>query len=347
VRSTSGVEIAEAGPDGAAPWSAFLDASPGAEVGHRWAFHDLLGSLFGHDVFRLVARRDGRTVGVLPLVHQRSLVGRFLTSVPYLNYAGVLAEDGAARAALAEEACALAERLRADRLELRGRDGSDLPLPTWDGKCGYALELPGSAEDLSRDLGAKVRSQIKRPSKEGFRARVAAEDGRRSFYPLLARRWHRLGSPVLPESFFQGLERAFPEEMEYVLVEREGEAAAAAVLLHAGRRVEIPWAASRTEHDRAGVNMLLYWTAAERAIERGAATFDFGRSTPGTGNARFKTQWGAVETPLRWNVRTTGDRGHGSERGNPRRDMVASTWKLLPAFLANRLGPILAARIPY
>lgn len=345
--SSHDVEIVTAGRDEAPAWEAFVASSPDAEAGHRWAFHELLGDVFGQEVFRLVARRGERTVGVLPLVHQKSLVGRFLTSVPYLNYAGVLSGDAEARKALAEEASALAARLRVDRLELRGRDGSDLPLDTWNGKCGYAMELPGSGEEMSKALGAKVRSQIKRPAKEGFSSRVAREDGCRAFYPLLARRWHSLGSPVLPETFFRGLESAFPDELEYVLVERNGVVAAAAVLLHAGRRVEIPWAASASEHDRAGVNMLLYWTAVERAIARGAAIFDFGRSTPGTGNARFKTQWGAAETPLLWNVKAVGARGHGSERGSSQRDMVASTWRLLPSFLANRLGPILAARIPY
>jgi serine/alanine adding enzyme len=341
------VKITLAGPEKRGIWDAFLASSPDAEAGHRWTFQELLREVFGQDVHRLLALRGERAVGVLPLVHQKSLVGKFLTSVPYLNYAGVLAEDAETRKALAEEASALAERLKVDRLELRGRDGSDLPLETWNGKCGYALDLPRTAEELSKALGAKVRSQIKRPVKDGFVARVTTEDGRRAFYSLLARRWHSLGSPVLPEAFFAGMERAFPGEMEYVLVERDGEAAAAGVLLHAGPRVEIPWAASRPEHDRAGVNMLLYWTAIERAMERGAAVFDFGRSTPGTGNARFKTQWGALETPLRWNVRAFGARGHASERGNARRDVVASTWRMLPAFLVNRLGPILAARIPY
>src|SRR5262249_36992073 len=155
-------------------------------------------------------------------------------------------------------AVVLAETLRVDRLELRGRSGADLPLDAWNGKCGYTVDVPRDAEEMSRRLGAKVRSQVKRPSKEGFGARVT-RDGRRPFYPLLARRWHDLGSPVLPESFFEGLERTFPTEMEYVLVERDGETGAAAVLLHVGDRVEIPWAASRSEHDKAGVNMLLYW----------------------------------------------------------------------------------------
>jgi FemAB-related protein (PEP-CTERM system-associated) len=341
------VRLLGSGTDAAGEWDSFLAAAAGTEAGHRWAFHGLLGDLFGQEVFRLQALRDERCVGALPLVHQRSVVGRFLTSVPYLNYAGVLGEDPEARKALAEEAVALAKRLRVDRLELRGRDGSDLPLTPWNGKCGYVLDLPTRPDDLAAGLGAKLRSQVKRPSKEGFSSRVVRDGGRGAFYPLLARRWHALGSPVLPEAFFRDLEKIFPTEIDYVLVEREGRASAAAVLLHVGDRAEVPWAASRSEDDRLGVNMLLYWAALARAIERGASKLDFGRSTPGTGNAKFKTQWGATETPLTWSVAALGGRGRSSERGSTQRDMVASTWKRLPAFVANRLGPFLAARIPY
>ena len=85
--------------------------------------------------------RDGRPVGLLPLVFQKSLVGRFLTSVPYLNYAGILSQDQEARSELAHAAGDLADRLQAQRLELRGRDGGDLPLPAWEGKSGYTLDL--------------------------------------------------------------------------------------------------------------------------------------------------------------------------------------------------------------
>jgi CelD/BcsL family acetyltransferase involved in cellulose biosynthesis len=272
--------------------------------------------------------------------------------MPYLNHAGVLSSDSEARRALAEEAGRLAATLGADRLEVRGRDGSDLPLDAWGGKSQYVLDLPASAGELWERLGAKLRSQVKRPGKEGFTAKVVTApslaEGRRAFYPLLARRWHELGSPILPERFFSAMEGAFPDDFEYLVVEREGAPAAAGVLLRRDDEIEIPWAASSAEHDRLGVNMLLYWRALERAVERGAGHFDFGRSTPGSGNARFKTQWGAVEAPLRWNVvvRGTG-RGRATERGAGGRGFVAAAWRLLPGFVAGRLGPVLAARIPY
>ena len=341
------LEVFEAGPGDRDAWSAFTSSSPDREAGHLWEFHDLLHRLFRQTSVRLVARRGTTWLGVLPLVRQDSLAGRFLTSVPYLNYAGVLGVDPEARHALAERAVVLANTFRADRLEVRGRDGSDLPIPCWEGKACYELELPTDLEALSARLGSKLRAQIKRPSKDGYTARTANGEGRRAFYPLLARRWHELGSPVLPESFFEQMEDLFRKDLDYVLVEKDGRAAAAGVLLHVGSRIEIPWAASAAEHDRFGVNMLLYWMSLQRGIEREARCFDFGRSTPASGNARFKLQWGAVERPLRWNVHVRAARGHAAERGDSRRGWVASAWRRLPLFVANRLGPALAKRIPY
>jgi FemAB-related protein (PEP-CTERM system-associated) len=352
VSSPETIRVFAAGEGDRELWERFVGAHAQAEVGHRWEFHEAIRGLFALPVFRLAAARGERWMGILPLALQKSLAGRFLTSVPYLNHAGVLGTDPEARTALGDEARRLAETLRADRLEIRGRDGSDLPLALWDGKSQFVLELPGSAAALWDRLGAKLRSQVKRPGREGFTARVveapALADGRRHFYPLLARRWHELGSPVLPETFFAAMEGAFPADVDYVVVERQGLAAAAAVLLRRNDEIEIPWAASSSEHDRVGVNMLLYWRALERAVERGARRFDFGRSTPGSGNARFKTQWGAVEAPLRWNVvaRRAG-RGRATERGAAGRGLVAAAWRLLPGFVAGRLGPVLAARIPY
>lgn len=340
------LDVFLAGPGDEGAWREFVARTPGSEAAHTWEFLDLLERVFRLRTFRLVARRRDTWVGILPLAQQRSVVGRFLTSLPYLNYAGVLSHDAPARHALGDEAALLTARWKADRLEIRGRDGSDLGLPAWNGKASYSLDLGASREALWSSLGAKLRAQIKRPGKDGFEARVVGDDGRRLFHPLHARRWHELGSPMLPEAFFAGLERAFAGRMEYVVVEKEGSVAAAGILLHHADAVEVPWASSAVEHDHAGVNMLLYWKSIERAVERAARRFDFGRSTPGSGNARFKLQWGATESPLRWNVLAAGRSGRASERGDHRRELLASAWRRLPAFVVRRLGPALAARIP-
>jgi len=340
------ISVRPAEPGDHAAWEDYCRRTPGAELGHLWSYHDLLVEVFGFRVVRLMARRGPVLIGVLPLVFQHSVLGRFLTSVPYLNYAGVLGQAPEGREALAAAALELARSLHADRLELRGRKGQDLPIEVWPGKATYVLDLPRDAETLWAGLGAKLRSQVKRPQKEGYTTRFVGRGGHAAFYPLLARRWHELGSPVLPRRFFQALEDLGPASVDYAQVERDGQPVAIGLLLGLGGRIEIAWAASDGKHDRYGVNMLLYWSALERAITSGAEQFDFGRSTPGTGSARFKLQWGPREEPLEWSVRSESRRGRSTERGDGRRGLGAAAWRRLPAFLARRFGPIVAARIP-
>ncbi len=343
---SSTVQVRQAQPSDRRRWEEFTAASTDVELGHLWSYHELLADVFRLEVVRLIACRGPDWLGVLPLVLQQSVFGGFLTSVPYLNYAGVLGEDGEARVGLANEALALAERRKVDRLELRGRRGTDLPIANWPGKSSFVLDLPSDPEPLWKGIGSKVRSQVKRPKKEGYTTRRLGRGGHRSFYPLLARRWHELGSPVLPKKFFSNLEDVLADSIDYVLVEKDGATVAAGLIAQCGPRVEIPWAASAREHNRFGVNMLLYWAAIERSIERGASYFDYGRSTPGTGNARFKLQWGAREEALEWCVHAPSSKGRTSERGDGRRGLAAAIWRRLPSGVARMIGPRLAARIP-
>ena len=347
VTGSQTIETTLAGAGDRAAWQAFVARAEGAELGHRWEFFDFLEKTFGLGVQPLVARRDGAIAGVLPLVLQASFLGKFLTSVPYLNYAGVLAPDPAVRLALAEEAVRLADRLGADRLEIRGRHGSDLPLPVSTAKACYVLDLPATSEELFKAVGTKLRTRIRRPQKNGYEPVTFHEGGFRELYPVLARRWHELGSPVIPQAFFENFEAAFGRDITYVGVRKDGATVACGLLLRVGDRIEIPWAASRGEHDSQGVNMLMYWHAFETSIGAGAKQFDFGRSTPGSGTADFKLQWGSAEVPLEWNVRAKGAKGTSTEGGDSRCGMMAAAWRKLPHALTLRLGPFLAARIPY
>src|SRR5438105_298808 len=74
----------------------------------------------GQAPYCLEAVRSEGTCGLLPLSYVRScLFGRFLVSMPYLNYGGVIADDDYAVVALVDGAIALADRLGVRYLELR------------------------------------------------------------------------------------------------------------------------------------------------------------------------------------------------------------------------------------
>src|SRR5262245_45391213 len=80
----------------------------------------VLADGLGHTPYALEAVQGEQTVGFLGLAYVRSLLfGRFLVSLPYLNYGGAVADDGRIAAVLTDRAVRLAEELRVRYLELR------------------------------------------------------------------------------------------------------------------------------------------------------------------------------------------------------------------------------------
>ena len=121
----------------------------------------------------------------------------------------------------------------------------------------------------------------------------------------------------------------------------EDQVVGGSITLNAGSITAVPWASTLAEFNRLSPNMLLYWTMLDAAIADGAERFDFGRSTIGEGTYRFKRQWGAEVYPLVWNEYSNGHVLTSSDGGRGRvGKAVVATWTRLPAWLVNRLGPV-------
>ena len=87
------VSIAKSSDGGA--WESYVDARGDAAGYHSWRWRQVFAEAFGHEPVYLIAREGGLITGVLPMVQIKSLLfGRTLTSLPFLNYGGVMA-DGA------------------------------------------------------------------------------------------------------------------------------------------------------------------------------------------------------------------------------------------------------------
>ena len=98
-----------------ASWNTFVLAHPAATFFHRAEWAVVLQRAFGHVPHYLLAEREGKVLGVLPLAELKSaLFGHSLVSTPFCVYGGVLAADEAAQVALESTAVALGERLGAE-----------------------------------------------------------------------------------------------------------------------------------------------------------------------------------------------------------------------------------------
>ena len=329
-------------------WDDFGRDQAGWTHFHRLGWKRLIEDVFGHECPYLAATGDGGSIeGILPLVRVRSrLFGHYLVSMPFLNYGGPLGAPGAVQA-LAAAAASKAAAEGADLVELRSRIALPLDLPVSHRKITVVLPLPGNRNALWKAFGSKLRSQIKRPSKEGVEVRMGP-DQVEPFYQVFARHMRDLGTPVLPRAWFDAIADRFGAEAWFGAAWHEGRPIAGGVGIRWGTELEMTWASALASHNRLAPNMLLYAAFMERAIDDGVSLFNFGRCSPGSGTHRFKLQWGSRDEPLWWYQ--SGPKGSG-ESGTPSPDqgvlsLGPRVWQHLPLPLANALGPRIVRYLP-
>ncbi|HEX6534674.1 MAG TPA: FemAB family XrtA/PEP-CTERM system-associated protein [Gemmatimonadaceae bacterium] len=327
-------------------WDTRARSAAGWTHFHLHGWKRVMERVFGHECLYLEARDDaGALAGVLPLVRVKSVMfGHYLVSMPFLNYGGPLGSDEAVRA-LTARATELAEQDGVRLLELRSRVPLPIDLPVSHRKITVVLDLPGDPALLWKQLDAKVRSQVRRPQKEGITVRFGA-DQVVPFFEVFSRHMRDLGTPTQPLRLFQAIAEAFPDDAWFGCAYLGDRPVACGCGFRWASEFEMTWASSLVEVKRLAPNMLLYWSFMERAIGEGLTLFNFGRCSPGAGTHRFKLQWGSRDEPLWWYARS---RGAGATTPSPDDAAYAwgpRLWKRLPTPVATALGPRIVRYIP-
>lgn len=330
----------------AAEWDAFVAAQPGGTHFHRLGWRTVIERTFGHRCHSLAARdAAGALVGVLPLVHVASpLFGRYVMSMPFVNYGGPLGTDAAVRA-LGDEAKAVGARHRASLVELRSAVPLALDWPVSHRKITVILPLADDADAQFKRLDSKLRSQVRRPQKEGVTVRLGGELVG-DFYTVFAHHMRDLGTPALPRRFFAEIVRAFGDSATVAVAYLDGAPIACGLGFRYGEEFEITWASALVAHKKTSANMLVYWELMRHGIADGVRRFNFGRCTPGSGTHKFKRQWGGEDTQLHWY-----QQAQGGEAKTPSADDSAYAWgprlwKHLPVPVATAIGPRIVKYIP-
>jgi FemAB-related protein (PEP-CTERM system-associated) len=276
------------------------------------------------------------------------LFGRFLTSLPYLNYGGVRADSERVAALLIDRAVRLADDLNVRYLELRHERALAHPAlgHKSTGKVNMHLELPATEEELWNRLSSKIRNQVRKGEKHDLEVLWGGRDLLPDFYHVFSHNMRDLGTPVYSRRLFRAMGEQFPDRVEFCSVRLAEKPVAAAVLLHGWGITEVPSASSLRDYNPTCANMLMYWHLLKRAIDRGHGLFDFGRCSPEGNTFRFKKQWGAAPAQTEWQYYLR----HGSvgemNPYNPRYARYVRWWQRLPVALTRLLGPHIVRGIP-
>lgn len=319
-------------------WDSYVWRHPDAVAYHQFAWGQAVRNAYGFEPVYLIAEDQGQITGVLPLIRLKvPLLGSQLVSLPYCDLGGVLPKDDSVAATLFDYAIDLAKNNNDKKVELRqSAEGNDLEQAS---KVRMVLQLPGSSDELMKSFKAKLRSQVKKPMKDGLTSELGGAELLDDFYQVMSVNMRDLGSPVHSRRWFQAVVDQFGENARVGIVRNsDGNAIGGGVILLHKEIVSIPWASTLRKYNRLNPNMLLYWSFLSFAADNGFKKFDFGRSTPGEGTYKFKQQWGARPAPLLWRDLLAETGSYSSSTSVSLRLHVESVWKKLPVGLTTFAG---------
>ena len=326
----------ETNPDGA--WGRVVGQLSQSGLAHSPEWFNVIRRAYGHEPLYLSGEDSNGCPGVLPaFIVRRPLIGTVITSMPYLDAGGPSSASHELSHLLVERLLQEARRIGARLVELRCTRRLSLDVEPQEHKVNMTLSLPADAGRLWRQVDGSVRNQVRKAERSGLSVEIGATEKLEAFYDIFAARMRDLGSPVHACGFFREVLEAFGSRARIVLVRKSNTSVGGLLALAFRDRLAVPWAACLKEHFSSCPNMLLYWEALRSACDEGFRSFDFGRSTLGSGTYRFKQQWGATPAPLFWyTIPGAAPSGKSAGRGA---DLAVTLWQRLPLLVTNHLGP--------
>ncbi|WP_459877795.1 FemAB family XrtA/PEP-CTERM system-associated protein [Desulfothermus naphthae] len=347
------VKIIEATEDFMTKWDEYVLNHSYSNVYQLYNWKKVIHETYGHEGYYIVAISNNmEIVGILPIVkiNAYGFVKKF-TSIPFSDLGGVLAENKKIEELLIEYALAKAKNENVRSVTLRQQERLRLDgaiknfhyphLIIKKDKVRLILELKKSSEQLFTSFKSKLRSQIRKPMKEGFTVKIGGLELVDDFYKVFGKNMRWLGSPVHSKDMIKNTVKYFSPMCKIFAVYKEKIPVACSLILEFKDMVYNPWASSLREYSRLSPNMLLYWSMLEYSCDKGYKYFDFGRSSVGGGTYRFKKQWGAEEKQLLWYIWSKKRNKHKIEHSLLIKDMFIKIWRKTPLSLTNMLGPFL------
>lgn len=344
-------------------WNEFVrdaSVSNSESCGHwvLWQWRTIISKAFGHKPYYLIARVNNNIAGVLPIFHVKSILfGSALISVPYLNGGGVIATNQEVESALIKYATELGKELNTNYVELRFRkqlEDSTYNLKERSHKVAMLLKLQQNPEELFGTFPAKLRSQIRRPTKSGIVTQSFSGENHReisAFYDVFAHNMRDLGTPVYPKRLFIETAKHFGSDCKIIISRLNTKPIACGITIGgnshgSNSHVEILWASTLRNHNSLSPNMVLYWEAIKNACENNYQFFDFGRSSPDSGTYKFKKQWGAEPHKLYWYYEVNKGSIPDINPKSSKYSLLVNTWKRLPIPLAKVIGAWVTRSLP-
>ncbi|HVP36421.1 MAG TPA: FemAB family XrtA/PEP-CTERM system-associated protein [Terriglobales bacterium] len=329
-------------------WKAYLHQNESSTFAHQIEWKTVLEKSFNQKPVYLLAKEDDKVVGLLPLFYYSSILfGKFLISLPWLDYGGVCSDSEEIQEKLIDKAIQVAREKGCKFLELRSVKAEDKRLTTRTSKVTFILELDPDPEKVWKKIDSKARNQVRKAQKSGLEVILGREEYLDQFYSVFSVNMRDLGTPVWTKELFRNILTYFPDLSEIALVKLKDKVIGGGLILYFKDMLTVPSASSLGAYLSLCPNNLLYWEIMQRGCLKKYKRFDLGRSTRNSGTFNFKSQWVKEPTQLFWQYYL--NKITDLPELNPESSKFSlgiKLWKKLPLSWANFLGPKIVRNLP-
>lgn len=341
------IECTSNGPE----WDDYIHHQASASVYHQFGWKRVIEKTFGHKGYFLIAKENHQVRGVLPLIFMRSnFFGRYFISLPFIDNAGVLADNSQIAALLCDKAIEMAQDEQVDFVELRNQEEvKHDSLETLVHKVHFVVPLNPDPQMLWKHVfHENIRNKVKKAWKNNLTVDFGASlEYLDSFYQVFSINMRDLGTPVYPRALFLHVLEEFPGQVMIFLVRDKNRVIGGKLVLLFKDTVYFIYHSSMREYAKLAPNNLLYWAAIEYACQNNYKICNMGRSTIGSGPFNFKKQWGGQVHQLYWQYYLwKANQLPNLSPSNPRFSLAINIWKRLPLGLTQMIGPWLAKHLP-
>jgi FemAB-related protein (PEP-CTERM system-associated) len=330
---------------------AYLRSRSDSTVFHLSGWSRAVERAFGAQRRDLIATRDDKIVGVLPISSCKRPFGRDnWISAPWGVYGGPVSDSSEISRKLVESAMERAGAAGANRLELRcledpkldGFEESDLYVT-------FRKQLPSTEEEVFRTFPRTERKYLRHAVD---RHGLSVEEGhgyRSDLAKLFLSSKRTLGSPGLPDRWWGALEAEMG--LDYVLhaARRGDEILGVTLTFTHGKEAYMYYIGTTPEANReCHVTTYLIAKCMEWSVRQGLEVFDLGRSRKDAGAYTFKMNQGFEPKPLayRYGLIAEDSKIPSFTPSNPKTAVLRRTWSKLPLWACDSLSNRVSSFLP-
>lgn len=283
-------------------WKDFILQQTNVQVFHHPNWINLLTTQYHYKRRIFAWKENGNIQAAIPFLETQSLFGeRRLVCLPFTDFLYPVNQNQTAIGLLIQ--FLKNNNIGIDEIELR-MDLADYNLAFNSSYLKHELQLSANFDDIYSKFASSAKRNIKKAvTNHIITKKYTDQSGIDIFYKLHLYTRKKHGIPIQPKKFFSYFKNfLFDQNMGFILVAFKSEIpVAAALFLYYGKTLVYKYGASDEKFLEFRPNDLIFNEAIKWGCENQFQLFDFGTSAcDNTGLRRYKSAWGAEETPVNY-----------------------------------------------